>query len=120
MTLRNTTVATILGPVLIAMTIGVLGNGPAAPDFGDPLAGLKPSEVARFQAGLAQFIGAEHVLPDGLGPVFNAPLVNGTDVTSVACSTCHTDPAIGGGSSTQFETRFGRVGRNGVFDPLTE
>ena len=119
MTFKNATVASILAPVLIVMTIGFLGNGPAAPNFGDPLAGLKPSEVARFQAGLAEFIGAEQVLPDGLGPVFNAPLVGGADVTSVACSTCHTDPAIGGESSTQFETRFGRV-TNGVFDPLTE
>jgi CxxC motif-containing protein (DUF1111 family) len=80
---------------------------------------LSASELARFQAGLAQFIGPEHVLPDGLGPIFNAPLVNGAEVTSVACSTCHVDPAIGGGDSTQFETRFGRIA-NGVFDPLTE
>jgi hypothetical protein len=120
MTRKRWTVAGSLIPLLIVMTIAFLGNGPAAPSFGDPLAGLIPSEVARFQAGLAEFVGLEQALPDGLGPVFNAPLVHGADVTSVACSTCHTDPAVGGGSSTQFETRFGRVGRDGVFDPLTQ
>ena len=55
MTLRNATAASILAPLLIVMTIGFLGNGPAAPNFGDPLAGLNASEVARFQAGVAEF-----------------------------------------------------------------
>jgi CxxC motif-containing protein (DUF1111 family) len=56
------------------------------------------------------------MISDGLGPVFNAP-VSVTAAHGVACATCHSDPVSGGGSSTQFETRFGRV-TTGVFDPL--
>src|SRR5262249_3928419 len=44
---------------------------------------------------------------DGLGPVFN----------NVSCVACHLSPAAGG-SSVLVETRFGRVGSDGVFDPL--
>ncbi len=109
MTMKRTTAARILTPLLIVMTIGVLGNGPAAPDFGDPLAGLKPSEVARFQAGVTEFNSVQRITPDGLGPVYN----------DVSCAACHTDPATGGGSSTRFVTRFGR-NTGGMFDPLTE
>jgi Di-haem oxidoreductase, putative peroxidase len=119
MIVRRTTAPYLLAALLLLLTVGILGGNQSAPGFGDPLSGLDASETARFQAGLAQFVGEEHVLPDGLGPVFNAPLVDGADVLSVACSTCHTTPAIGGGNSAQFETRFGRV-TNGVFDPLTQ
>jgi hypothetical protein len=120
MIVRRTTALFLSTALVLLVTTGILGGSrPSVPGFGAPLAGLNASETARFQAGLAQFVAVEHVLPDGLGPVFNAPLVNGSDVLAVACSTCHTTPAIGGGSNTQFETRFGRV-TNGVFDPLIE
>jgi CxxC motif-containing protein (DUF1111 family) len=118
MTFRKAKVTLILPCLVVVMAIAFLGSGPPAPNFGDPLAGLSDSELARFQTGLAQFVAVENIVPDGLGPVFNAPM----DVTAsagVACSTCHTDPATGGGSSTQFETRFGQV-IGGVFDPMTE
>jgi CxxC motif-containing protein (DUF1111 family) len=108
-------IATCLAALLIVTTASILGNGPA-PTFGNPLAGITASQLARFQAGVAEFDNAE-TISDGLGPVFNAPLVGGKDVTSVSCATCHADPVSGGGSSTQFETRFGRV-TSGVFDPL--
>jgi hypothetical protein len=119
MIVRRTTSVFVLSAIVVLAAVGIVGSSPTAPGFGDPLRGLTASEIARFEVGLAQFVGPEHVLPDGLGPVFNAPLVNGEDVASVACSTCHTTPAIGGGNSTQLETRFGRI-TNGVFDPLTE
>jgi CxxC motif-containing protein (DUF1111 family) len=116
MTIRTrTAVSVFLAAVSIALTAGRPGNGPA-PNFGAPLAGLSASQLARFNAGVAEFEGPE-AISDGLGPVFNAPL-SVTAASGVACSTCHSDPVSGGGSSTQFETRFGRV-TGGVFDPLT-
>jgi CxxC motif-containing protein (DUF1111 family) len=102
-------------PLLIVLIAGLLGGGGdwkgvgvgQATLFGDPLPGLTADQVARFQAGVAEFDTVE-TIKDGLGPVFN----------NNACSACHADGATGGGSSTLFETRFGRVS-NGVFDPLT-
>jgi CxxC motif-containing protein (DUF1111 family) len=74
--------------------------------LGDPLPGLAPDLLARFTAGKEEFETAE--APDeGLGPVFNGD----------SCVACHSVPAPGG-SSTLVETRFGRVGPDGVFDPL--
>jgi CxxC motif-containing protein (DUF1111 family) len=74
--------------------------------FGDPLLGLTAAELARFQAGKAQFAHVETVA-EGLGPVFN----------EASCVACHSGSAVGGGS-TRFETRFGRT-VNGKFDPMT-
>ncbi len=45
---------------------------------------------------------------DGLGPVFN----------DVSCASCHSLPAVGGGSAI-LETRFGKM-TNGQFDPLAQ
>jgi hypothetical protein len=106
-TLRKATVTSLLAPLMIVMTIAFLGNGPAT-NFGDPLAGLNASQVTRFQAGVTEFNSVQRITPDGLGPVYN----------DVSCAACHTDPATGGGSSTRFVTRFGRVS-NGGFDPLS-
>ena len=76
--------------------------------FGDPVPGLTPTELARFQTGMTD--GFDHVFTaaEGLGPTFN----------DVSCQHCHADPASGGGS-TIFVTRFGIApsGPNG-FDPL--
>jgi CxxC motif-containing protein (DUF1111 family) len=78
-----------------------------APDFGDPLAGLTPAQLADFAEGRAAF--TESDTPDsGLGPIFN----------DVSCVACHATPAIGGASKT-LETRFGRV-VNGQFDPMID
>jgi CxxC motif-containing protein (DUF1111 family) len=106
---RTLAVRLCLAALVLLMIIGVLGGVPTATHFGDPLPGLTAVQLTRFQAGLAEFEGVEQVIPDGLGPVFN----------NTACSNCHSDPAAGGGSSTLFVTRFGRV-TGGVFDPLTE
>src|SRR5215471_12596235 len=54
---------------------------------GGPLTGLSPDEAAFFQDGLAKFIDIESV-PDGLGPRFN----------SNQCSSCHSEPSVGGSS----------------------
>jgi CxxC motif-containing protein (DUF1111 family) len=80
----------------------------AAPDFGQPLRGLTAEQLARFDAGKDEFLEVETV-PEGVGPVFN----------DVSCGSCHTAAAIGGGSDI-LETRFGAMGADGVFDPLSQ
>jgi CxxC motif-containing protein (DUF1111 family) len=82
-----------------------LASFQAPPDFGDPLPGLSPDQLADFQFGRQQF-QAVHTPPVGLGPVFNGE----------ACVQCHSDTAIGGGSDF-IGIRFGRT-VDGVFDPL--
>ncbi len=80
---------------------------PTRPDFGSPLPGLTPGQLAAFAAGVEEFTNEETVA-SGLGPIFN----------HVSCVACHSGPAVGG-SSDIVVTRFGRT-VNGVFDPLTE
>jgi CxxC motif-containing protein (DUF1111 family) len=63
---------------------GVRGGPPGA---AGPLAGLTPDEAAFFQDGLGKFADPESV-PDGLGPRFN----------SNQCSSCHSQPSVGGSS----------------------
>ncbi|HEY7114781.1 MAG TPA: di-heme oxidoredictase family protein [Thermoanaerobaculia bacterium] len=83
-------------------------SGTSPPNFGEPLRNLTADQLARFDAGKDEFNEVETV-EEGLGPVFN----------DVSCGTCHSAPAIGGGSD-RLETRFGRLKRNGTFDPLTQ
>jgi len=75
--------------------------------FGDPLPGLRRAELARFAAGKDEF-EADETPEEGLGPVFN----------DTSCARCHSDPGVGGSKAT-LETRFGAVGADGRFDPLT-
>jgi CxxC motif-containing protein (DUF1111 family) len=63
---------------------GVRGGDPGA---GQPVAGLTRTELAFFQAGLADFAEAEDV-KDGLGPTMNLD----------SCLGCHIQPAPGGTS----------------------
>jgi CxxC motif-containing protein (DUF1111 family) len=78
----------------------------AAGQFGDPLSGLTPDQMAAFADGRDEFQDVD--TPDsGLGPIFN----------NVSCVACHASPAIGG-SSGILETRFGHLA-GGVFDPMT-
>ena len=77
----------------------------AAASLGDPLPGLTAAELARFIAGKDEF-EEEDTIEEGLGPVFN----------EAACSTCHTNPV--GGTTGRLETRFGRTGADGAFDPM--
>ena len=109
----NTMVSLIrpLAPVLVFCGIIAFTavGASAQTNFGDPLPGLTTDELARFFAGQTEFQSPESISPDGLGPVFN----------DTACGNCHQAPKIGGGS-TITETRFGRIGPDGQFDPMTE
>ena len=74
-------------------------------NFGDPLRGLTPDQLARFLAGKEAFEEVEGVA-DGVGPVFNG----------ASCAECHNGEATGGGNAT-LSTRIGAV-VGGRFDPL--
>ena len=106
MTSRRMAHAGILGSAVVALALLTLGSR-SQPKFGDPLQGLTPDLLARFQAGKVQFMCPETPLT-GLGPVFNDD----------ACFKCHNQGAIGGGND-RLETRYGQV-VNGVFNPLTQ
>jgi hypothetical protein len=106
MTSRRVASSAVLGSAVAGLALLTLGGG-AQPRFGDPLPGLSPDLLARFQNGKAAFVAAEDV-PGGLGPVFN----------DTACANCHSQAAIGGGND-RLETRYGQV-INGVFNPLTQ
>jgi len=80
-------------------------GGPGGPILGSPYPGLTRSQLALFNAGLAQFLEVENV-PGGLGPVF----------TESSCVKCHANGAPGG-SGDRLVTRIGRV-VNGQFDPM--
>ncbi len=95
--------------VLVVLSLAALtpfGNSP--PDFGQPLAGLTSDQLARFDAGKEEFESVE-TIPEGVGPVFN----------DVSCANCHNAAAVGGGSAI-LETRFGTIGSDGKFDPLSQ
>jgi CxxC motif-containing protein (DUF1111 family) len=80
----------------------------ALADFGDPLPGLSAGDAQRFEIGKTEFTAVEEV-GEGLGPVFN----------EASCVACHLGPGTAvGGTSQRLETRFGRTGSDGAFDPL--
>ena len=83
---------------------GVASVPVAQPKMGDPLLGLTPAQLTRFNLGREQYV---HVLTpgEGLGPCFNQN----------ACGSCHNNPV--GGTGSQTVTRFGFVDK-GTFDPL--
>jgi len=72
--------------------------------LGGPLAGLDAGQLARFEAGRAEFMEVDGVR-EGLGPVFN----------DASCVTCHNAPV--GGTTGRVETRFGLLA-GGQFDAL--
>jgi CxxC motif-containing protein (DUF1111 family) len=106
MTTRRAASAGIFGSAIAALALLTMGGG-SPPQFGDPLPGLTPDLLARFQAGKAAF-DREFDPAGGLGPVFN----------DSSCTNCHNQGGDGGGSD-RLETRYGRV-TDGVFDPLTQ
>jgi len=73
---------------------------------GDPLPGLTPSQLQRFQLGKTLY-NLPLTDSQGLGPIFNKS----------SCGNCHNNPL--GGPGSQAVTRFGRVDK-GVFNPLSE
>jgi CxxC motif-containing protein (DUF1111 family) len=106
MTCRKAASAGILGSAVFVLVLLTTGGG-SPPQFGDPLPGLTPDLLARFQAGKALF-DHEFDPAGGLGPVFN----------DTSCTNCHNQGGDGGGSD-RLETRYGRL-TNGVFDQLTQ
>jgi CxxC motif-containing protein (DUF1111 family) len=106
MTTRRAASAGILGSAIAALALLSIGGG-SPPQFGDPLPGLTPDLLARFQDGKALF-DHEFDPAGGLGPVFN----------DSSCTNCHNQGGDGGGSD-RLETRYGRL-TNGVFDQLTQ
>ena len=74
-------------------------------EFGAPLPDLTPAELTAFATGLDEFNTAE-TPAGGLGPIMN----------NRSCVSCHSQPAVGGGSGIRV-TRFGRT-VNGAFDPM--
>src|SRR5215471_1336564 len=114
MTTSNPRASTMrsLAPILVFCGIIACTAGGASPQtsFGDPLPDLTPEQLTQFAEGKMEFQATE-TFAEGLGPVFN----------DTACANCHNVPnqTIGGGS-TILETRFGRIGRDGTFDPMTE
>jgi CxxC motif-containing protein (DUF1111 family) len=91
--------------LLLTLLIGTSVRADAPVNFGDPVAGLSPTELMRFDEGKDEF-EEEETPDDGLGPVFNA----------TSCAACHSSPAVGGDSNI-LETRFGTLVGN-KFDPM--
>jgi CxxC motif-containing protein (DUF1111 family) len=106
MTPKRAASAGFLGAAVAALALLTLG-GNRSPQFGDPLPGLTPDLLARFQTGKAVF-DKNFDPPGGLGPVFN----------NTSCTNCHNQGGDGGGSDT-LETRYGLV-TNGVFNSLPQ
>src|SRR5437762_3291740 len=77
-----------------------------AQHLGDPLSGLKPTEITFFNNGKSQF-NRLWGLTEGVGPV----------ETDGACKRCHGTPVLGGGS-IRLLTFFGKANPDGSFDPL--
>ena len=101
----------LAGPALVLFSAlnalaGSSCPGPSQP--GDPLRGLTPDELTRFEKGREIFERA--FTPEtGLGPLFNAD----------ACGECHEDPIVGG-SGDEVEVHVGVVRPDGTCDPLVE
>jgi len=97
--------------IVLAATVGVsslLAQRPQT-SFGDPLPGLTADQLSAFEEGQEEFSDAE-TIEEGLGPVFN----------EASCAACHVGPnGAVGGSNDRLEIRFGYVGDDGVFDPMT-
>ena len=75
--------------------------------FGDLVPGLTPGLTQQQLDGRQEFI-RNRIPASGLGPV----------MTGAACLGCHDGPPAEGGTNQRLETRFGRRGTDGVFDPL--
>ena len=74
------------------------------PIAGDPLPGLSPEELARFESGLVAY-STPVTVEQGLGPIYNKRF----------CGACHSQPLGGAGVITVIN--FGRFADN-TFDPL--
>jgi CxxC motif-containing protein (DUF1111 family) len=103
-------------PATLGLLMLVGGCAPPAPTveadvrvatLGDPLPGLTPAELARFEAGRAAF--SRVFLPEeGLGPVFNEN----------SCNACHSDPTIGGSGGEEYDVHATYQAEDGRCDLL--
>jgi len=75
------------------------------PRMGQPVAGLTPEQLVRFELGKEAF-NKGFTIGEGLGPTFN----------QTGCGQCHNDPDAGGSGNINV-TRFGLEEKKG-FDPL--
>ncbi len=94
------------GALALALALGdaAWAQIPIQPRMGEPLPGLTPAELLRFQAGKAVF-NTPLAAADGLGPIFN----------DKSCAGCHGSPTVGG-SSTRTVTMFAKTAP--AFDDL--
>lgn len=94
----------LLGVLIALVAVHAQGFRPSLP--GDALTGLTPREFEEFTVGRDDFLEVEES-EEGLGPAFNA----------TGCATCHSIPAVGGGS-TVTEVRAGYRDPSGSFHEL--
>jgi CxxC motif-containing protein (DUF1111 family) len=106
-------VESVVGLALLASAAALAPAGLAAggavtaqPRMGDPLPGLTPQQLSRFDVGKGEF-GRVFLISEGLGPIY----------THLSCGLCHDNPLGGGGGVTVL--RFGRL-EDDVFDPLLD
>ena len=79
----------------------------AVANVGDPLPGLTPDELARFEAGKAAF-SRIFTPEDGLGPVYNEN----------SCNACHSDPSVGGAGGEEYDVHATYQAEDGSCDLL--
>jgi len=91
----------------LANALGATGSCPPPTRLGDPLPGLTPEQIQRFEQGRAVF-ERTFVPETGLGPLFNAD----------ACGECHEAP-LTGGSGDEVELHVASM-RDGFCDPLAD
>lgn len=100
----------LAGWVVLGVFLAGCGSEPDAPvvaaPLGQPIPGLAPEELARFEAGRVPF-NLQFTPETGLGPRFNEN----------SCNACHTNPEDGGTGETHV-TKATRWREDGTCDPL--
>jgi CxxC motif-containing protein (DUF1111 family) len=96
----------LAGLVATIVLVPACAEPPAPVELDDPLPGLTPVELARFEEGEAIFEGT-FTPEQGLGPLFNAE----------GCAACHNDPVDGGNGAVRELHASGR-GAEGTCDLL--
>lgn len=96
---------------LLALSAGLCAEAlavqPIQARIGDPVLGLTPTELARFEAGKLEYSRILGAI-DGLGPIMN----------DHSCASCHARPRVGGAGDKKV-TRFGKAAVGPTpFDPL--
>lgn len=90
----------------IACLLAACADPPSGVELDDPLPGLTPEELARFERGEVLF-EREFTPEQGLGPLFNAE----------GCATCHSEPTDGGAGPIR-ERHVSGPGPSGACDLL--